>query len=107
MEELLHQGLAGMGERAVADIVEEPGRDHERAVFIGKPEPAGCHIGKEHGAERMLEPRVVGPGIHKIRKTELPDITESLQRGGVEKGERKILHFNVTVDRVLDDLQSH
>jgi hypothetical protein len=103
VKELLHQGLAGMGERAVTNVMEEPGSDHERAVFIRKPEAAGCHVCKEHGAERVLEPRVVGTGIHEIGKTELPDIAEALQRGGVEQGERKVLDFNVTVDRVLDD----
>ena len=102
-EELLHQGLAGVGERAVTDIVEESGSDHERPVFVRKPEAAGCHVCKEHGAERVLEPRVVGAGIHQKGKTELPDIAEALQRQGIKQGECKVLHFYITVDRVLDD----
>jgi hypothetical protein len=51
----------------------------------------------------MLKPRVVGAGINKVGKTELPDVAEALERRGVEKGKRKILHFDITVDRVLDD----
>jgi hypothetical protein len=104
VEELFHQGLAGMGERPVADVMEEPGRNHERTVFFGKPEAAGCHIRKEHSAKRMLEPRVISPRVYEIGKTELPDITESLEGEGIEQGKCKILDFNVTVDRVLDDL---
>ena len=92
-----------MRERAVADIMEEPGRDHERAVIIGKPEAAGRNIRKEHGAKRVLEPRMVGPGVHQIGKTELPDIAEALQRRGIKEGQCKILHFNIPMDRVLDD----
>jgi hypothetical protein len=46
---------------------------------------------------------VVGAGIHQKGKTELPDITEPLQGGRIKQGEGKVLHFNVTVDRVLDD----
>ena len=91
----------------MADIVEEPGSDHERPVLLGKAEAAGCHIRKEHGAKRVLEPRVVGPGIHEVGKTELPDVAEALQRRGVKQGKRKVLHFNIAVDRVLDDLQIH
>jgi hypothetical protein len=103
VEELFHQGFAGMGERAMADIMEEPGSDHKHAVYFRKPEAAGCHVREEHGSERVLEPRVVGTGIHQKGKTELPDITEPLQGGRIKQGEGKVLHFNVTVDRVLDD----
>jgi hypothetical protein len=93
-----------MGKRAMADIMEETGSDNEGTVSIGKPEAAGCHIRKEHSAKRMLEPRVISPRVYEIGKTELPDITESLEGEGIEQGKCKILDFNVTVDRVLDDL---
>jgi hypothetical protein len=46
---------------------------------------------------------VVGAGIHQKGKTELPDIAEALQRQGIKQGECKVLHFYITVDRVLDD----
>ena len=75
--------------------------------FSSEAEAAGCHIRKEHGAQRVLEPRVVGPGVHEVGKTELPDVAEALQRRGIEQGKRKVLHFNITMDRVLDDLQIH
>jgi hypothetical protein len=91
-----------MGERAVTNVMEEPGSDHERTVFVRKPETTGCHVSKEHGTERVLEPRMVGTGIYQIGKAELPDVAEALQRGGVEQSKRKVLHFYVTVDRVLD-----
>jgi hypothetical protein len=106
VEELLYQGLAGMGERAVTNVMKEPGSDHESAILVRKAETAGCRVGKEHGAEGVLEPRVVGTGIHEIGKTELPDVTEALQRGGVKQGEKKVLDFYVTVDRVLDNFHS-
>lgn len=46
---------------------------------------------------------MIGTGIDKIGKTKLPYVAEALQRGRVEQDKRKVLHFNVTVDRVLDD----
>ena len=33
----------------------------------------------------------------------MPDVAEALQRGEIEQGERKVLHFNITMDRVLDN----
>lgn len=106
-EVLFHQRLACMRERAVPDIMEESGRNHERPFLPWKAKPPGRHIGKEHGTKGMLKARVVRPGVHEVRKPELPDIAESLERGGVEQGEGEILHFHVPVDRVLDDLQVH
>jgi hypothetical protein len=87
----------------MTDIVEEPGSHDEYAVVLRKPEAAGCHVSKEHGAKRVLEPRVVRPGIHQIGKPELPYIAEALQMRGVQEGERKVFHFNVAMDRVLDN----
>jgi hypothetical protein len=86
------------------DIVEECRRSDQRVFIVGKPEPAAGNIGKEHGPKRVFEPRVVCAGIHKIREAELPNVAETLEYGGIEQGEREILNFNVTVDRVLDDL---
>jgi hypothetical protein len=104
MEELFHQGFAGVGEGAMADIVEEPGRDHEGTVTVGKPEAAGGHVREEHGAERVLKPRVVCPGIYQEGKSQLPDVAEALERRGIQEGKCKVLHFHVSMDRVLDDL---
>jgi hypothetical protein len=50
---------------------------------------------------------VVGPGIHEVGKTELADIAKALQQRGIKEGKREVLHFNITMDRVLDDLQIH
>jgi hypothetical protein len=52
----------------------------------------------------MFKARVVCTGIYEIRETELPYVAETLERGGIEQGEGEILHFNIAVDRVLDDL---
>jgi UDP-N-acetylmuramate-alanine ligase len=107
VQELVRQGFTGMGKRAVADIVKESGSDYERAIVVRKPEASGSNICKEHGAKRVLEPRVVRSRIDKIRKPELPDIAEALQRRGIEQGERKVLYLNVPVDRIFDDFQIH
>jgi hypothetical protein len=53
----------------------------------------------------MFEPGVVCPGIDKVRKTQLPDIPQPLERGGVEQGEGVLFHFHIAVDRVLYDFQ--
>ena len=52
----------------------------------------------------MLEPCMVGTRIDEIGKTELFDIAEALEYRGIEQGKCKILHFNIAMDRVLDDL---
>jgi hypothetical protein len=46
---------------------------------------------------------VVGPGIDEIGEPELPDVAEALERQRVKQGKRKVLHFNITMDRVLDN----
>jgi hypothetical protein len=104
MKVLLHQGLARMRERAVPDIMEEGGRYDEPAFVIGKLEPAAGHIGKEHGAQRVLEPRVIGTRVYEKGEAQLPDIAEALENRRIEQPECKVLHLDITMDRVLDDL---
>jgi hypothetical protein len=45
---------------------------------------------------------MVGTRVHKIRKTELPDVAETLQDRGIEQGKRKLLHLYIAMDRVFD-----
>jgi hypothetical protein len=101
---LLHEGLARMGKRTVPDVMKERGSNNENAFLVGMPEPPACNIGKEHSAKRVLEPRVVGTWIDEVRKSKLFDIAETLQRWRIQQREQEILHFNIPVDRVLDDL---
>jgi hypothetical protein len=49
---------------------------------------------------------MVGPGIHKIRKTELFYVAEALKCRRIEQGKRKVLYLYIAMDRVLDYLQS-
>jgi hypothetical protein len=86
------------------DVMKERSGDNKHAVFIRMSEPPACNVGKEHGTERMFEPCVIGARIYEVRKSKLFDIAESLKRRGVQQGEQKILHFNISMDRVLDDL---
>jgi hypothetical protein len=55
----------------------------------------------------VLEPGVVGSRVHEVREPQLPDVTEALERRGIEESKREILEFNVPVYRVLDDLLVH
>jgi len=55
----------------------------------------------------MLESGMVGTRIDKERKPELSDIAEALECGGIHDPPGKILDLDVTMDRVLDDLQGH
>jgi hypothetical protein len=107
VEELFHERFTCMRERAMADIVEEGCRGDQRALLIGESEPPAGDIGKEHGTQRVLEPRVIGTRIDKVRKTELLDVAEALQGRGIQQGKRKLLHFNIAMDRVLDYFQVH
>eukprot|EP00825_Cyclidium_porcatum_P027303 TRINITY_DN2935_c0_g5_i3.p4 TRINITY_DN2935_c0_g5~~TRINITY_DN2935_c0_g5_i3.p4 ORF type:complete len:122 (-),score=2.03 TRINITY_DN2935_c0_g5_i3:567-932(-) len=107
VEELLHEWLARMGEGTMADIVEEGRGNNEPALVLRKAEPPARQISKEHGAQRMLEPGMVGARVDKIREPQLLDVAEALEGRGIEEGERKILEFHITMDRVLDDLLIH
>jgi hypothetical protein len=55
----------------------------------------------------MFEPGVVCTGVDEVRKSQLPDIAQPLERGGVEEIERIVLDLNIAMDRVLDDLHRH
>ncbi len=52
----------------------------------------------------MFKPCMVGSGINKIRKTELFNITEALEQGGVKQGKGKILYFDIAMNWVFYDL---
>jgi hypothetical protein len=47
---------------------------------------------------------MVGTGVYKVRKTELLDVAEALERRGIEQGKCKILHLDIAMDRVFYDL---
>jgi hypothetical protein len=49
---------------------------------------------------------MVCPRVDEIGKTELFDVSQALERGRIQQAEGKILHFDIPVDRVLDDLHS-
>jgi hypothetical protein len=84
--------------------MEEGSSDYQRTLIIRKPEPACGHIRKKHGTKRVFKPCMVGSGVYKIRKTELFNVAESLERRGIKQGKRKILHLDIAMDRVFYDL---
>jgi hypothetical protein len=47
---------------------------------------------------------MIGAGIYKIRKTELFNVAEALERWRIEQGKRKIIHLDIAMDRVFYDL---
>jgi hypothetical protein len=86
------------------DIMEKCGGNNKETLIIGKLEPAACNVSKEHGTEGMLEPGMVSTGVNEVGEAKLPDVTETLEHGRIEQPERKILHLDIAMDRVLDDL---
>jgi hypothetical protein len=52
----------------------------------------------------MFKPGVVRAWVNEVGETQLADIPEPLERGSIQKRQDEILHFNITMDRVLDDL---
>jgi hypothetical protein len=52
----------------------------------------------------MFKPGVVRTRVNEIRKTQLTNVPKPLEGGGIQKRQDKILHFNIAMDRVLDDL---
>ena len=60
--------FCGMGERPVADIMQERGRTYQQPIFFFQAEMAGeerCHV---VGPEAVLESSVIGTWIDQIRK---------------------------------------
>ena len=98
------EGLARVRERPVPDIVEEPGRGDQEDVGCIQGEVPCEYCREVHGAEGVLEPGMVRPGINEVRKPELLHVPEALDRWRVKEGEETGLHLHVAVHRVLDEL---
>jgi hypothetical protein len=96
-----------MGERAVADIVEESGSDDEGLLVFPEIEPAACDVGKEHRSKGMFEPGVVRARVYKIRETKLANIPETLEDRRVKEPEGAFSDLHIAMDRVLDNLRVH
>jgi hypothetical protein len=79
--------LQGMGERIVADVVEEHGRANEGRVLLEEGERAA---GEVIGAEGVLKARVGRAGVDEVGEAELADIAQALHGIRVEQpqGER-------------------
>jgi LPPG:FO 2-phospho-L-lactate transferase len=104
MQESLHEGLAGMGERTVANVMEKCGDCDECPFIVRQSESPRCHIRKEHRAKGVLKPGMVGPGIDKVGKAKLLNIAEALQGRGIQQRQGKILYFYIPMYGVFDDL---
>lgn len=73
-------------------------------LIVSKPKPAGGNIRKKHGSERVFKSRMVGPGIYKVRKAELLDVTEALEDRRIKQGKGKILHLDIPMYGIFYDL---
>ena len=91
------QLLERVREGIVTDIVEQGGGEKDADIFLFQSEG---WIGIEEADEkllrqvidtkRMFEPRVSGPRIDEMDKTELRDVAKSLKVLGVYEGEQRV-----------------
>ena len=97
--------LQGVGERTVADIVEEARRLDELSLFVRQAERPR-HLSRDEAyAEAMLDPRMIRPREHEIRQAELSNRIESLQLERFEEVEGERIEADRPVDGVRDRLQ--
>ena len=106
-EARFHERLAGMGERAVAHIMEKGSDHHQQAVVLLKTKLPGGDTGQVHRPHRMFKTRVVGPGIDKVPEAELVDIPQALDGRGIQELQDLLVHLNIAMNRILDDLGTH
>lgn len=103
-DELLHHRFGDVGERPVADVVEEGGRRDEFRLAVVKPELPAHEACKVHRPERVLKPGVVCARVDEVCKPELGDVAEPLDDSRVEQPEHRFVRLDVAVHRILDDL---
>ena len=100
-----------MGERIVADVVQQRGHADCQALLLGRgAQLAQLVEGGQRsprqviGAECVLETGVGGAGVDQEGMAELADVAEALNRGRVESKQRRVVDPDVVPERVADDL---
>src|SRR3989442_1204545 len=100
-----------MGEGIVPDVVQQRGQLQAHAVRGIEPEVArGFELRQRAArevvrAERVLEAAMRGAGIDEERVPQLTDVTQPLDGGGVDHGQRFGIEPDVVPERVADDLE--
>src|SRR5207302_4992682 len=100
-----------VGEGVVSDVVQQGGEPDVRrgsgvgpgAAFFQLRERAA---GQVIGTEAVLEARVRGAGIDEEGVTELADIPQPLDGGGIDDGQGIAVEADVVPERVADDLEA-
>ena len=86
-------GLEGVGEGAVAHVVEERRRQDHGLVAAqprGRPAERVEHLPRHgHDPERVGEAGVLGAGEDQVRQAELADAAEPLDLAGLHEGEKE------------------
>src|SRR5574338_167403 len=100
-----------MGERIMADIVEQCRQPDRDAFVLGHTvqfatvgERAEGPAGEVIGTECMLEPRVRGAGIDQEGVAQLPDITKPLHRRRVEHSQCSGVQADIVPERIAYDI---
>jgi hypothetical protein len=99
-----------VGERVVADVVEEGGVGDEfrprlrlgrqGTAFPEKPKGGSRQVVDPQG---VVEPGMGGPGIDQVGKAQLPDVAKPLVRRGVHQSNRHGVEANGVPERIPDD----
>ena len=75
--------LSGMGERAVAHVVQKSCGAYHQPLLLIEAQLPGEKIGQMVGSQAVLEAGVIGSGVDQAGQAELPDPAQPLHLGGV------------------------
>ena len=107
---LENSGFEGVGEGAVADVVQQDGG--QRGLAFGRRnrhalvlERAQGQRHEVHGPQRVVEARVQRPRVHKTREAELLDAPQPLEIRVFDEVKQELRRDgNETVNRVVENL---
>jgi hypothetical protein len=97
-----HERFNGMGERTVADIMEEGGTGDQLPFTVIEVELPADQVRKIHRSKGVFEPGMVRTRIDQVREPQLPDIPEALEDRCVEERKVGFADLDIAMYRVLD-----
>jgi len=95
-------GFCGMGEGAMAHIVQKRSSTDQPPVVLIQPQIFGKTSGQVIGPKAVLEAGMVGPGIDQTGQTELLDPAQPLHLGCVRHLLGILLQPDIAVHRISD-----
>ncbi len=94
--------FGGMGERPVADIMQESSRPYQQPIFLFQAKMIGEERGHMVGPQAVLESGVIGAGVDQACQAELLYPAQPLHLGRVCQLQCQAFQQNIAVHRISD-----